>query len=517
MSFPANPAVRGDFSDASARLRRVGAALRPFLLLILWTATVRLPFYGIANGDEFFFSVVAGEWLKGGLPYVDAFDIKPPGIFFIYAVVQAIFGASYATFKGMEIVAVAIGAWSLFIMLRPFGSGRLALWVAALFPVYTLAFDGAAAVNMLLQLPFVIAAFAGVVAATNDDARRPLAAAFLAGLAIGAAGMIKQTAVFEATAACGLLAVYAGAARPKALAVFAAGAAVPALAFAAYFFLHGHLGDMFNSVVVLALQRLDDNVINAYGPQNAFALTIPGAAINAVLRSLPVIFLWGGAVFALLRLETVKSFVPLRVMVVAGTWLGFAFADVVFGRVLCDYYLLAIVPPLLILAGAFFCFGLHVAPSHRQAAFWVSLVLGCVTLVYTEHSTLFGSDPLAVDSDLAARTADDLRALGLEPGQRLLVVNRGLELYTATGARPPTPYFHPTHLVSAFQTPSPDPLGAALDADPRFIVLADPAIRHITELPGRMARVEGYLAEHYRLAASEHGREDTYSIYAFVH
>ena len=42
------------------------------------------------------------------------------------AVVQAIFGASYATIKGMEIVAVAAGASLLFVMLRPFGSVRLA-------------------------------------------------------------------------------------------------------------------------------------------------------------------------------------------------------------------------------------------------------------------------------------------------------------------------------------------------------------------------------------------------------
>ncbi len=165
-------------------------AILPFVLILAWSAAVRLPFYGTADGDEFFYSVVAREWLHGGLPYVDAFDIKPPGIFLIYAIAQAIFGASYPTFKGMEIVAVASGASLLFVMLRPFGSGRLAAWAAVLYPVYTLAFDGTTAVNMLLQLPFVIAAFAAVFAATRDDAtpRQRLIGAFLAGLAIGPPG-----------------------------------------------------------------------------------------------------------------------------------------------------------------------------------------------------------------------------------------------------------------------------------------------------------------------------------------
>ncbi len=349
-----------DPATGAGRLQHVFVAFMPFALILLWTAAVRLPFFGIANGDEFFFSTVADEWLRGGLPYVDAFDIKPPGVFFIYAVAQAIFGASYATIKGIEIIAVAFGAWSLFVMLRPFGSGRLALWAAALFPVYSLAFDGTTAVNMLLQLPLVVAGFAAVVVATNAgaSARKRLLVAFLAGLAIGGAGMIKQTAVFEAAAAFGLLWAYAPRGmRLKMLALFVAGAALPAAAFAAYFLAKGHFAEMYDAVIVMAMRRLSDDIVNGYGADLAYYLTPLGAAQNALLRSLPVIFLWGGAAFALLRLKLVRRFLPSRILVIAGVWLAVAFVDVVYGRLLSDYYLLAIVPPLLILAGAFVCYG----------------------------------------------------------------------------------------------------------------------------------------------------------------
>ena len=114
------------FPQLALELPQHLARLLPLALILLWTAIVRLPFYGTSNGDEYFFSIVAGEWLRGGLPYVDAFDIKPPGLFFIYAVVQGVFGASAATFKGMEIVAVALGGWAMFAMLRRHASARLA-------------------------------------------------------------------------------------------------------------------------------------------------------------------------------------------------------------------------------------------------------------------------------------------------------------------------------------------------------------------------------------------------------
>ena len=504
--------------DSVSRPREMLLATLPFLLILLWTAAVRLPFYGIGNGDEFFFSVVANQWLGGGLPYVDAFDVKPPGIFAIYAAVQAIFGASYATFKGMEIVAVALGGWSLYAMLRPFGGGRLAIWAAALIPVYTLAFDGTSSINMLLQLPLVVACFTAVAAATDSQSTRArhLRAAFLAGLAIGAAGMIKQTAVFEAFAAFVPLAIFgARDVRVKMLALFVLGAALPALAFSAYFLAVGHFGDMFNAVIVLALQRLNADVIKGYGPQFADALTLQGAAVNSILRSLPLIFLWGGAIFTLLRLDSVRRFVPLRVLVIAGAWLALSFASAVFGRLLCDYYLLGIVPPLLILAGSFFCYGIRVARPRRQHVFWGSIGLAALVLMYTQHRELFGSDPLGVDRTLDTRAVTALHDLGLKTSDRLLVLNRGMELYTETGTRPPTPSFHTTHLMSAFETPSADPLGDALGAHPRFVVLADPSIRHVTELSARYKRAEDYLAAHYRRATEVNGEWDSFTIYEF--
>ena len=499
---------------------RAFAAALPFILILVWSTAVRLTVYRFAEVDEFLFSVVAREWLHGGLPYVDVFDIKPPGIFLIYAVAQALFGASHATFKGLEIVAAASGALMLFIMLRPFGGGRLAIWSAALYPVYTLAFDGSAAINMLLQLPFVIAAFAAVVAATNDDAtasRQRLIGALLAGLAIGSAGMIKQTAVFEATAAFIMLGVYGPAGtRFRMLALFVCGAVLPALGFSAYFLAVGHFREMFDAVIVLAAHRLDPAVLAGYGPAAAHYLTLPGAMENTIGQSVEVFFLWGGAFLTLLRIGLIRWSVPPRLLVTAATWLAFSLASAVSGRLLATYYLLATVPPLLILSGAFFCYGLRTIRAERGVTLAVLILLAGATLIAGEYRKLSDVDPWVHDGELVARTTDTIRGLGFTADDRLLVLTRGLPLYVTTGLRPPTAYFHGTHLMTAFPTPVENPLTVSLAANPRFIVLADPARPLLAGLPERQRQALDYLAAHYRVAAVEKGRKDSFTVYEFV-
>ena len=201
----------------------------------------------------------------------------------------------------------------------------------------------------------------------------------------------------------------------------------------------------------------------------------------------------------------------------AGLWLAASLAGVMAGRGLCTYYLLAIVPPLLVLAAALFCEGLDVAPRNRSAAFVVSLVAAVVAMAYENHHDMFTPNAfLAGDYNATREVSAKLVDLGLAPQDRLLVLNRGLSVYTETGALPPSPYFHPTQLLGVFHTPSADPLGEALGANPRFIVVADPEIRHITELAARIDRALAYVHAHYRPAAVVNGAKDSFTVYEYT-
>ena len=46
--------------------------------------------------DQGIYAVVARAMLDGGMPYRDAWDFKPPGIFLIYALARALFGEAQA-------------------------------------------------------------------------------------------------------------------------------------------------------------------------------------------------------------------------------------------------------------------------------------------------------------------------------------------------------------------------------------------------------------------------------------
>jgi 4-amino-4-deoxy-L-arabinose transferase-like glycosyltransferase len=448
---------------------------------------------------------------------VATFDIKPPGLFFIYLVAQSLFGASLATVKGMEIVAVAIAAGGLYAIARRYGSERLALWTAVLFPLCTLTMGGAIAVNILLQLPFFVLAFAAAMAATRPGTATAaqLRYALLAGLAIGAAGMLKQTAVFEGTAVFLVLVVYGeGKHLLRRIAGYIAGAAILPLAFTAYFAAMGHFAEMFDAVVTLALARTDADVLALYGPDLAYNFTLWGTVANTLICSAPLVFLWGGAVLLIPRLARVRETIEPRLLGIAAIWLIAAFAGAMAGRGLCTYYLLPVVPPLLILAGAYFCHGLDLADRFPVRAFVLTAAATVAAIAFVDRENLFMPNAfLAGDYDATRQLSRDIRNLDPASDDRLLVLNRGFGVYEETGLLPPAPYFHATHLLGVFHTPVADPLGVALAANPRFIVIADPNVWHITEQKSQLDRALAYVAAHYRVAAEVKGARDSFTLY----
>jgi hypothetical protein len=56
--------------------------------------------------DQGIYAVVADTILKGGMPYRDAWDFKPPGIFLTYALAQGIFGKSMLSIRLVEVMGL---------------------------------------------------------------------------------------------------------------------------------------------------------------------------------------------------------------------------------------------------------------------------------------------------------------------------------------------------------------------------------------------------------------------------
>lgn len=482
-------------------------AIAAILLITLWTCVVRLPFFHIVNDDEAFFSVLATRWLHGELPYAASFDVKPPLLFAIFALAQAVFGASLATIKGLEILFTAAGAVLLYRMLDQQGSKPTACWAALLFPVYSLALSGVNGANSVLQLPFIIAAFSCLMAALATEQRR-LRRLFLCGVAIGAAGMVKQTSIFEAVAIACLLLWYWRRDHPASkLAMLVAGALLPLALGALYFLVAGHFSEAVQAVVGSALARVD--------------VDLPGDRSNALIRLfrlIPLIAPLYGLVLcsaiALVRQPKIAPAFAGPMLPVATVWLISAVAGIVAMHSLFAYYAATLIAPLLILSGALVLHGLDFAAKWRKLAIALYAVAAVATPLFADRQNLIVAGPNGPD-DFAAEQASgakllELGAVGADP---ILVLGRGLFAYVFSGTTPATRYFHNLQLLCDFPTPDADPLGIAFRTRPRFVLLSDPRFTRACVREDRLAEIRQHLDADYTLKAVTHGVWDGTYIY----
>jgi len=68
--------------------------------------------------DQGIYAVVADGLLHGEVPYRDIWDFKPPGIFFVFALAQALFGPSTYAVRVLEALGFASLVWAFAIYSR---------------------------------------------------------------------------------------------------------------------------------------------------------------------------------------------------------------------------------------------------------------------------------------------------------------------------------------------------------------------------------------------------------------
>ncbi len=497
--------------------------MAPFALWLIWTALIRWPFAFNFDEDEPFFSVVATRWLSGELPYVNSFDVKPPLLFAIYALTQSLFGASPVVLKGLEVFAVAAGAMTLYRLVLAHGTRPAALWAALLYPIYSLSLSGVNAPNTLIQLPFIILAFDCMLTVSSDRSRTGLKSVFIAGVLIGAATMIKQTAIFEAAALGGLCLFSSdlrSGIRPGIwpdirpgiwrLALFATGAALLPVVFALYFTLNGHFAEFFFAVFIAASGRLQGDAITVSGVLSGAKISYWEGCLRLIPLTKPLFFLVGCSVLTLTRFDIIKTATPSRYLKIYCLWLLAAVIGVIALRSMYAHYAMSLIPPLLILSGAFVAHGLKVKSAWKPVCVAL-LVAGAVLVpVYLSREALAHSH---LDIRAAEKMTVRITQAGLQKDDRILALDRSLMVNVLTGHMPDTPYFHPQHLFCAFPTAVSDPLMTAMAGKPRFIVVADQRISMACEAPNRMDRIMPLINERYDYIGEEKGDWDILKLY----
>ena len=80
-----------------------------WLAIVCWAvvagAALSIMLYSFGR-DQGIYATVADTILKGGMPYRDAWDFKPPAIFLTYALAQGLFGKSMLSIRLLEVIGL---------------------------------------------------------------------------------------------------------------------------------------------------------------------------------------------------------------------------------------------------------------------------------------------------------------------------------------------------------------------------------------------------------------------------
>ncbi|MFZ1109119.1 MAG: hypothetical protein WAN43_12355 [Rhodomicrobium sp.] len=443
----------------------------------------RLPFLSNAGVDESYYLVVGRQWLEGTPPYAGAFDVKPPLLFALMAGAEAVFGPALLAAKALAAAAVAATACGLYLFGRRL-TGELSGLAAALFYIpASLTLGGSYSPAELLMAPCTT--FGMLLGAGAALAERPRPMLLLAaGLLLGAAACVKQTALFETAA----LVLFLGASLSlgrgmNAIARLGTGLiAVPA-GFALYFFAQGHLDALLADAVLGAIGRARAGYISWSDATERFLFEL--------LFALPLVIM-AAAVFA--RRSAYRGQPAYPAIKFLMIWAASALAAVFAERAICDFYMLAALPPLCSLSGVFLQHGIERFPGRRP---WQAraVAFGCAMLFLASLPV----DGRADGAGGAAKAAAAMKEAGLNRGDRILIADRDLVVYLAASADPMGPIFHPLQLFCEFALPGAgEALADALKSRPLFIVATEPRVHLGCEKEGRSALLDDALAKDYR-------------------
>jgi Dolichyl-phosphate-mannose-protein mannosyltransferase len=128
---PAVAAPRASAASSPASTSTRAAVLTRALLAVCIGSIaylfVQLLLYGYGR-DQGIYATVAATILRGGMPYRDAWDFKPPGIFVVYALTRAIFGPGQWAIRLVEVLALGSMVWAFTrLSRRVFGDPRIGL------------------------------------------------------------------------------------------------------------------------------------------------------------------------------------------------------------------------------------------------------------------------------------------------------------------------------------------------------------------------------------------------------
>jgi len=394
--------------------------------------------------DQGVFAAAADILARGGVPYRDIWDVKPPGIFYLYSASFSLFGRSVAAPRMLDLIwtlATAISIWSIGRrLLSPIAGAAGALFFLLRY-VAGNSFWNTTQPDGFASLPLVLA----VAALIGAEQRRSNRLALISGALVALAILLKSTlGVFLALPLLALLAADRERPRPRLLRFvsYLLGCLLVLAFVAALIWRAGAFKDMIEVLFVWNAEysRLRVPIPLASNPLYQTARFLIGGR-HWLMFPVGILALVGAADLAVRPASG-------RMRWLLPTWALVIMASVWVQGKYYTYHWLPVLPPHALLAGhglvatgrllhracprpaarALSALGLAAVLALLGAAYWKSLRLPISTLLgQTPRSALlarwdrYGDVSLSADRDVAAylrshtEPADTVFVWGFEP------------------------------------------------------------------------------------------------------
>jgi len=419
--------------------------------LFLFLLVVRLPsfFFSVFDWDESTFTIVGQSILNGNMPYVDAWDIKPPLSYYAYALFIAVFGKSLVSIRLGGMLCIYLAAVLLYETGKTIRSKTAGI-IAAIFLIVFASTGPSGLSTMTEHVLLVPVALILYLLFTFGFDRR---AAFIAGVILGIAILVKTNMVFESLAV--LFVLSAGFLQPhsdlserlKRGAILLAGISLPILIMVYYYFAKNNLDLLFKTNIAAVLNYIGTEASFQEKVEMLFRNMRDNIRINPLLW---IIFSFGTVHLVFLR-KGRRTFLSITMIILTAQISSLFLSGQPFGY----HYLITSMPILCLVCGVSLSSWFSEKKAGMRMNHLVTIMVIVAGLFYSlqgnvvKHyreivSRLIQKQPLFDDS--CYRIARFLEMNNVR-NHYIYMVNACQIAYWLTGSRYPTKYIHPSNLL----------------------------------------------------------------------
>lgn len=443
--------LKKDSAGVATLLIDMKTNLPVYIGLIVVLLIVRLPsfFFSVFDWDESTMILVGQSIIDGHMPYIDAWDMKPPLAFYMYAFFIALFGKS--------IIAIRLGGllciYCASLLIYKAGNAiqnRTAGILSALFLIVfvSLGPSGLSTVTEhILIMPISFILYLLVAKEINKKV------AFIMGTILGMAILVRTNMIFESFAVCIIL--LSGVLKPsmtvtdriKQFIVLIIGISIP-------IFIMGYLYVIHNALDIFLKTNI--TVISAYvGLKEASLMNKIDVLFFNIKQNVKIsLFLWITFILGVLYIVFLKrwkdKFIPILMLIFTAQILSLFITGQRFGH----HYFIASMPLMCLMSGVALSQWLTDTKT-RKIVYSVTVVFIIAGLVYALHGSVMKYDRKIVSRIIHQKPLMDdscykiARLLNNENvrGQYIYMVNSCHVVNWLTESKYPTKYIHPSNLL----------------------------------------------------------------------